>query len=359
MAASDSYEDNYEYGIDLFKYIASLFVVGMHTEFLHDVSDFGYLIADNLFRFAVPFFFLSSGYFFEKHSFPDKGTMRGYIIRYIKRLLLPFLIWGGVYAAVDVIGDILFDSTSFQAAVLSKIHEWILVSPGGGLWYIYALIWMMLILYLFYDTQTTWSLIALLVVFSGLYVLRPVWSLSIYQDTVLGTIKRIYDAVIPSELTFFFHMLFFMTGTLYARIKPYFTEKVQIRFAVCWLLSGYCCYLFTENYICSLPGAILYQLFRLNISVAYFGLAICISRIIKTKTNLKCLCKKLGSMSAVIYFSHFFVIYCIRFLCVVLDVDYQSKLTVSCVLCWLILSIYSSWTINNKHRKVLRILYPI
>lgn len=84
-----------ECGLDYFKLIASLFVVGMHMEFLKDVGYIGYKAADYIFRFAVPFFFMSSGYLFEKHNFQTCNEVKKYSKNFIKKLVIPFAIWGG------------------------------------------------------------------------------------------------------------------------------------------------------------------------------------------------------------------------------------------------------------------------
>lgn len=56
---ADIVEIKHEYGIDLFKYLAALSVVGMHMELLQDINYNLYFVADYLFRFAVPFFFIT------------------------------------------------------------------------------------------------------------------------------------------------------------------------------------------------------------------------------------------------------------------------------------------------------------
>lgn len=88
-------QNKHEYGIDLFKYLAALSVVGMHMEFLKDINYCLFNIADYFFRFAVPFFFMVSGYLFASHCFISNRFKRKYIKSYIIKIIIPFVMWGG------------------------------------------------------------------------------------------------------------------------------------------------------------------------------------------------------------------------------------------------------------------------
>ncbi len=49
--------------IDIAKFIAAILVIALHTGFLKEIPYCGFLVRTYVTRFAVPFFFIASGYF--------------------------------------------------------------------------------------------------------------------------------------------------------------------------------------------------------------------------------------------------------------------------------------------------------
>lgn len=83
------------YAIDIMKYICAIFVVIVHTSPLLPVSEIGNFALNNILgRFAVPFFFISSGYFV-KLNIDKKGD--DYFKVYIKNLIKIYLFWSVLY----------------------------------------------------------------------------------------------------------------------------------------------------------------------------------------------------------------------------------------------------------------------
>ena len=61
--------------IDLVKFIASLFIIGIHTNLFIEVSDFlNFAVVHVIFRLAVPFFAVCSGYYLSKSEGDDLGA---------------------------------------------------------------------------------------------------------------------------------------------------------------------------------------------------------------------------------------------------------------------------------------------
>lgn len=51
--------------VDILKLVLSFMVVGLHTNFLRDLSfPVGYVLKNGFFRMAVPLFFIINGYYF-------------------------------------------------------------------------------------------------------------------------------------------------------------------------------------------------------------------------------------------------------------------------------------------------------
>ena len=76
--------------LDIAKFFFSICIIGIHTKFLGEYK-IGYYIETNIFRIAVPFFFICNGYFIAKsmdqNSFDNKKLKK--IV--VKRLSLWYL----------------------------------------------------------------------------------------------------------------------------------------------------------------------------------------------------------------------------------------------------------------------------
>lgn len=91
-------EKKYYYGIDCLKLICSFLVVSIHTTMFHELNPQMYYFYHNyITRFAVPFFFLCSGFFFAMGLKMDvsRKELKDSVGRYFARLIRPFLLWGG------------------------------------------------------------------------------------------------------------------------------------------------------------------------------------------------------------------------------------------------------------------------
>ena len=92
-------------GIDTTRVAASFAVVCIHTHPFRDLQysnttffTLSYLVIQ-ICKFAVPFFFITSGYFWGKKLL-DGAEIRILLYRYSKRLAIIFLIWSAVYAVI-------------------------------------------------------------------------------------------------------------------------------------------------------------------------------------------------------------------------------------------------------------------
>ena len=77
-------------GIDLFKLIAAVLVVFLHVVETNSwyPNEIKYVFT----RFAVPFFFITSGFFFFK-GLEKSRDIKAYFIKYEKNLINIFMIW--------------------------------------------------------------------------------------------------------------------------------------------------------------------------------------------------------------------------------------------------------------------------
>lgn len=152
--------------IDIMRVLAVFGVVALHTQPFRGPQYFGtpymflsYFI-DQFFRFAVPFFFVASGYFFGK-KLQSHISVNVLFFRYFKRLFTIFVLWSIVYAVIPQEWLALklkygsFDA--FYWPYISGLAKWIRDNPlifvmqgtRGHLWFLVSLIISLFILTVF------------------------------------------------------------------------------------------------------------------------------------------------------------------------------------------------------------------
>ena len=135
-------------GIDLFKIIAAILVVLLHATETTDwyACEIKYVFT----RLAVPFFFITSGFFFFQ-GLDSANNKREYFIRYEKKLLILFSIWALVLYLPFVVLEYVHnnpDTTPLKLALL-LIRRIFIIGPGPY-WYLIALAWSTVFLYFCY-----------------------------------------------------------------------------------------------------------------------------------------------------------------------------------------------------------------
>ena len=133
------------FGIDIFKLLASVLVVLLHT--VENNSWYPNEVKYVFTRFAVPFFFITSGFFFYR-GLSRTFSPKEYFIKYEMHLIKLFLIWALIiYSPFLIINYIQKypDAEIFQL-VLLLIRRVFIIGPGPY-WYLIASMWAVAFLY--------------------------------------------------------------------------------------------------------------------------------------------------------------------------------------------------------------------
>ncbi len=146
--AEGSEKENREYAaVDFAKFFFCICILFLHTGAYHEVPYEKFVLYDIL-RLAVPFFFVSSGYFFgcklwkEDHiSAYDKW------IGYEKRLLYPYLAFTAINTLLSAY-DLYCAGESLKWTILRLVRAAIFY-PNGALWYVWASMTGMAIVFFF------------------------------------------------------------------------------------------------------------------------------------------------------------------------------------------------------------------
>lgn len=142
------------YAFDYFKFFAIFSVVCIHTKFLEGFSFIGgtdaFFIIDVFTRFAVPFFFMVSGFLIGQKN--DLLYLKRYLINTIKNLMT----WVLFFFVYDICTNLLILKRSGNSRnilnFLNDFFNWktIIYGPPGTahhLWYLVVLIWSIIIIY--------------------------------------------------------------------------------------------------------------------------------------------------------------------------------------------------------------------
>ena len=118
--------------IDILKFLLSILVVSIHTHPFEYRSSIADLIVSNVFaRLAVPFFFISAGFFISDKSATSYA-------KYRKRVLWLYVIYSTLYTPF-MIRSIIGANCSFLHGLLLLIRYFIF--GYGSLWFLSGLIW--------------------------------------------------------------------------------------------------------------------------------------------------------------------------------------------------------------------------
>lgn len=206
--------DNKTYvGIDFVKLVCAVLVVYMHT-YCWDTDLFGLWVRDEVASIAVPFFFISSGYFFGVGIRRVQEKKR-YLLHYLVRVLKMYTIWS-VISLPAAWYNILLSHGEYSIAlkIIYLIRGFFFTGSVGIYWYLLALIYNSIVFYLIYIKKLEKVLYSLAVLFFAIGVL---YSASFLSGTLIGNI--IYY-IFGSERNFL------NVGLFYMAIGYFLSDKV-------------------------------------------------------------------------------------------------------------------------------------
>lgn len=207
-----SSKNNRNYTVDLFKFISSILIIGIHTNLFADINDtLNFAVVDIVCRLAVPFFAVCSGYFLSKSL--AKNEFRAKPIKKQEwKLIKLYALWTVLYLLYSIPTWIKTGWMSFGAF---KDYALATVTQGCHyhLWYLISLIYALPLFYLCVRfTKNRKLLFALMI---ALYIIKAIsygyarW-LPTFMQTIFGIggkFSALFDAVfllLPLMLLGFF-----------------------------------------------------------------------------------------------------------------------------------------------------------
>ncbi|MCR5605720.1 MAG: acyltransferase family protein, partial [Treponema sp.] len=285
--------------VDIIKLLFAFLIVLMHAELLNPSIVIEYRLQITVFALIVPFFFVSAGFFLGKRIDGTNDNIQIIKITLIRYLKL-YLIFGGWYLTVNLLKAGLIDKD--KQTIIHLFHQLIVETPGGGIWFVYTLVWCVLILYAIKGNKSKCIIIWL--VFATIYLLGA-YFFSKQLDN--SEVRRIYNMMFLSEHNLMFYGVFFFGGfllganSIYERIKKW--KYIYILIIVIYLLFGLLLYDWNDLF-----QVVVFSIMKAASVFSLFGLAILKSD--DTSINISIIRK----ISTVLYFTHWNFIYVVIFL---------------------------------------------
>lgn len=212
--------------LDIFKCIAAIMVVAIHTQLLCEY-EVGYFVRC-LCRIAVPFFFVCSSFLFYRR--------KGSIVKYTKRILLLYLVWL-VICMPYVYTTFFKNSINLLNSVIAFFHGLLFHNTFHASWYLMAsVIGMNLVYYL----SRIISNKGLLLIGVLLYV-SSLLSCSyngLIERTCFNTYYVLFDrAFVPSN-SFIISIIYIVIGKVLAEKDTTISERKSLFFTLCFALIG-------------------------------------------------------------------------------------------------------------------------
>ena len=217
------------YGIDGCKLIAAVLIVVLHAiETSHPVAAGVKWVFT---RFAVPFFFIASGFFFFK-GLDSAEDIKAYFRKYEKRLLKMFLIWAVVISGPITVFSYIRDNTGKSPVhiALLLIRRFFIIGPGPY-WYLIALMLSVAFFYVCYTRK--WAVVAVLGMVVG-FILQILYAC--FRNT-LGSVAVFSDLMRGVYLVFSWEFNFIMYGVPFFGIGYFIAQKdftISSKKAVAW-----------------------------------------------------------------------------------------------------------------------------
>jgi surface polysaccharide O-acyltransferase-like enzyme len=161
-------------GIDAFKFVFSIFVVGIHTHPFEQSTETAKSVVGFFFNMAVPFFFISSSYLLFSKPIDDSSERRRNINRYALKMVKLYAAWTIIYLPVtfyDYWGNgktVAHNAASFFR-MLVMVGEHFFSWP---LWYLLASIYGIIIMKLLVNRKFVMPIFAFLLLLLSEFLTR-------------------------------------------------------------------------------------------------------------------------------------------------------------------------------------------
>ena len=301
-------------GIDLMKFIASVFVLTIHTSPLSDINEMAnYVVCEGIARLVVPLFFLSSAFLF--YSSPD---FPGKVLKYLKRMGKLYFCWFVIMSPITFYDRFIVSNYSLPMTIFRFFRSFFVTSTFSGSWFLCSCIFSVILFALLDKLNKKFSRIITLTISIAVYIFCVFTSAygSLIEISGLTKIYNIYELFFANPYTSF------LVSIPYFAIAKYLSKK-EIPFKNINIYA-------VATFILLVVEIVITTYFELHKTTdCYFMLFPCsvllFSIFKKSCINIKA-AVFLRKMSTIIFFSHFIWIFVLRVIKVVFEIEFSNFL---------------------------------
>ncbi len=332
-------------GIDLMKFIASIFVVAIHTGPFADINPMlNTIVCEGIARLGVPLFFLASAFLFY-----SGGNREGKVVKYLKRMGIRYLCWFLIMLPITIYDRFIVSTYSLPITIIRFIRSFFVTSTFSGSWFLVSCAFCV-ILFAFIDKLDKKTGHILTIILSSCSYLICVFT-SAYGALIerigLSDVYNLYEMIFANPYTSFLVGIPYFAVARYLvnndlkikHIKPLAAISVVLLVLEVVLTLRFNLHKTTDCYFMLLPcAAMLFSLIK-NATIN-----------IKSASTMR-------KMSTIIFFSHFIWLFALRVIGAVLNIELMNIMV---FLITLILSLLTAKVImlsNQGKFKWLRYLY--
>lgn len=295
--------------VDFFKFISSLFIVGIHiltSPFSPNMSMREHFTTFQIFqvlgRYAVPFFFITSSFlFFRKYLIQENKEKRNrYKNKAIARILKLYLFWFIVLLPVTFLNKFYHGQhSSYLIDLIFFIKGLVLGETFGASWYLSSSIFCIIaVTFLLNRNMSLKRVLAVTFVFQILCSVT-----SVYGNITLRylPLERIYTLIEYPSLSIIAGLFYFSLGLIIAKYENQIYTKLSMYYAILLTIIGFVL-VFIEINMAMINNWVYTTDQSFSLAVAASGIVlICIKLDIKCSEKIS---NFLRSASTVTYMSH-------------------------------------------------------
>ena len=129
--------------VDLVKFIASILIVVLHSDLFLGINDVLHIAIDcGITRLCVPFFFITSAFFYFRKPLTSKNTKR-----YCIRLLLLYAVWFVISLPKTIFDRFICSEYSIGITIFRFIRSFFVTSTFSGSWFIISCVFCAVLYY--------------------------------------------------------------------------------------------------------------------------------------------------------------------------------------------------------------------
>ena len=212
-------------GIDLAKLLSAICIVLLHT--IETTAWYPCEVKFVMTRFAVPFFFITSGFFFYK-GLKRSDCEKEYFINYEKHLIFLFVLWAVLIYAPATIGTYAKQNLELWKFLLVYFRRVFVIGPGPY-WYLMAMIWSTGFLYYCEKKRSDILIILGILVGLVLMILYTCFQGILGSVTIFAYFFKLTYIIFSFEFNFIMYGIPFMgIGYLIAKKDIKITQKKSI-----------------------------------------------------------------------------------------------------------------------------------